>query len=260
MGSAPHQLPIRAGQAHRDAHRAGPGRAGPGRAGQGRVEEAAMSVEVIGAGVGRTGTLSLKTGLEQLLGRPSYHMVEILGRPEHARHWRTLAEGGEVDWSELIGHHGATTDFPACLFWREILAANPEALVLLSTRKDPDTWWKGAAGTIFAVSAANAPPDLAELVEAVVLIMSTRFSPDLHDRDMTLAAYERHNGDVPAAAPAGRLVEWQASDGWGPLSAALGTPVPNEPFPYLDKAEDVPTTLPQAIERFDLPHHRVVDR
>lgn len=208
-----------------------------------------MSVQVIGAGVGRTGTRSLKAGLEQLLGRPTYHMVEIFGRPDHVRHWRTLAEGGEVDWSQVLADYAATTDFPACLFWREILAANPNGFVLLSTRRDAETWWKSASKTIFAVDVAHAPAELAELLEAVIFLMSTRFSPDLHDREVTIAAYERHNAEVRAGVPAGRLVEWQPGDGWGPLCATFGTPVPAGPFPHLNKGEDFPTTAPKAIER-----------
>ena len=36
----------------------------------------------MGAGVGRTGTESLKLGLERLLGGPCYHMLEVIAKPE----------------------------------------------------------------------------------------------------------------------------------------------------------------------------------
>jgi len=38
-------------------------------------------LKVVGAGVGRTGTHSLKLALEQLLDVPCHHMLEILGDP-----------------------------------------------------------------------------------------------------------------------------------------------------------------------------------
>ena len=93
-------------------------------------------LQVVGAGVGRTGTLSLKAGLEQLLGQPCYHMLEVFGHPDHVTQWREAAEGGAVDWATLLDGYGATSDFPACLFWPEILEANPDAIVVLSTRSD----------------------------------------------------------------------------------------------------------------------------
>ena len=53
-------------------------------------------------GVGRTGTLSLKTGLEQLTGRPCYHMLEVFSHPEHVTQWREAAEGGKADWAAML--------------------------------------------------------------------------------------------------------------------------------------------------------------
>ncbi len=95
-----------------------------------------MALKVVGAGVGRTGTLSLKTGLEQLIGEPCYHMLEVITHPDHVAPWREAAEGGTVDWAKLLDGYGATSDFPACLFWPEILEANPDAVVVLSTRRE----------------------------------------------------------------------------------------------------------------------------
>jgi hypothetical protein len=42
-----------------------------------------MSLEVIGAGFGRTGTMSIKVALEQLGYGPCYHMIELFEHPEH---------------------------------------------------------------------------------------------------------------------------------------------------------------------------------
>ena len=63
-----------------------------------------MAVRVVGAGVGRTGTLSLKTGLEQLTGQPCYHMLEVFGHPDHVAVWREAAEGGKVGLDRAPRH------------------------------------------------------------------------------------------------------------------------------------------------------------
>jgi Sulfotransferase domain len=110
-----------------------------------------MAMKVVGAGVGRTGTLSLKTGLEQLTGQPCYHMLEVFEHPEHVSFWREAAEGGKVDWTGTLAAYGATSDFPACLFWGELLDTNPGAVVVLSTRKDSASWWESASQTIFTI-------------------------------------------------------------------------------------------------------------
>lgn len=209
-----------------------------------------MAVRVVGAGVGRTGTLSLKAGLEQLLGAPCYHMLEVFSHPEHVDRWRAAAEGESVDWGAMLQGFSATSDFPACLFWREILDANPGAVVVLSTRRDPAAWWESASQTIFALGEADLPPEMKEWFEMWRAVATARFTPDWTDATAAMAAYERHNAEVRAEAPAGRLVDWTARDGWGPLCAALGLPVPAEPFPHLNKREDFPRPQGEDLEAF----------
>ena len=214
-----------------------------------------MTVRVVGAGVGRTGTLSLKAGLETLLGEPCYHMLEVFGHPEHVAMWRAAAEGEAVDWALLLDGYGATSDFPACLFWREILEANPDAVVVLSTRRDSETWWESASQTIFGLDIGSLPEEMGEWFEMWRTVATARFTSEWSDRRASIAAYERHNADVRASAPAARLVEWQPGDGWGPLCAALGVAEPEAPFPHLNKREDFPvpdkdTSLSEALERF----------
>lgn len=213
-----------------------------------------MAIKVVGAGAGRTGTLSLKNGLEQLLGEPCYHMIEVFGHPEHVAMWRAAAEGEQVDWAAMLADYGSTSDFPACLFWREILEANPGAVVVLSTRRDSEAWWQSASQTIFAIDGASLPPEMAGWFEMWRAVATARFTADWTDRDAAVAAYERHNAEVRATAPPGKLVEWQASDGWEPLCQALGLPVPAEPFPHLNKREDFPhpdadVSIEDALER-----------
>jgi hypothetical protein len=215
-----------------------------------------MELKVVGAGVGRTGTLSLKTGLEELIGRPCYHMIEVFGHPDHVALWRAAAEGAPVDWAALLDSYGATSDFPACLFWPEILAANPGAVVVLSTRRSSEAWWESANQTIFAIAGADLPPEMADWFEMWRAVASARFTPDWTDKDAAIAAYERNNAEVRASVPADRLVDWQAADGWGPLCGALGMAVPATPFPHLNTREDFPhvdanTSVADALEKMN---------
>lgn len=195
------------------------------------------SLRVVGAGLGRTGTHSLKVALEQLLGGPCYHMIEVFEHPEHVDVWRRAADGEEVDWATFPEGYVACVDWPGGSFWREMADGNPDAVILLSTRASSEAWWKSASETIFEVmgSGQEMPPDWAAMVDAV---FRTRFTIDVADKTAAIAAYERHNADVRATADPARLVEWQPGDGWEPICAALGVPVPEAPFPHLNTKDD----------------------
>src|SRR5438309_762706 len=119
-----------------------------------------MALRVVGAGVGRTGTASLKEALEKLLGGPCYHMLEVFGHPEHVPQWGAAMSGDVVDWSALLDGYVATVDWPACTVWRELSEENPDALILLSTR-DPEAWWTSCDRTIWQVfrNTDDLPPE-----------------------------------------------------------------------------------------------------
>lgn len=197
-----------------------------------------MSLRVVGAGVGRTGTHSLKLALERLLGGPCYHMREVFGHPDHVPVWHRAVLGDMPDWNAFLGGFVATVDWPAASFWRELSAANPDAVVLLSVRDDAEQWWQSADQTIFEVTRRDAPPELAEWHQMWVDLARTRFTSQLEDREAAITAYERHNAEVRATAPPDRLVEWHPSDGWEPICTPLGLAVPDEPFPHVNTTAD----------------------
>jgi hypothetical protein len=199
-----------------------------------------MSLRVVGAGLGRTGTLSLKVALETLLGAPCYHMAEVFPRPDHVRLWREASLGRLPDWRRTFEGFAAAVDWPASAFWKEISAAFPDALILLSVRPS-DAWWKSASQTIFAVQDRIPVPELREMTRA---LFANRFTSDLHDRAACIAAYERHNADVRATAPRARLLEWTPGDGWEPLCKALDLPVPDAPFPRVNSTEEFLARMP----------------
>ena len=196
-----------------------------------------MSLRVVGAGLGRTGTHSLKLALERLLDAPCYHMIEVLEHPEHADVWRRAAEGEPIDWSTFPEGYGASVDWPGGSFWREMADANRDAIILLSTRESSEAWWRSASETIFKVMDLR-QPDTSSWAAMMTAMMSNRFTLDVHDKAASIQAYERHNADVRATADPKRLVEWVPGDGWAPMCAALDIPVPDEPFPHVNTTAD----------------------
>jgi hypothetical protein len=198
-------------------------------------------VQVVGAGLGRTGTLSLKLALEQLLGAPCYHMMEVFGRPDDVAVWQRAVDAETIDWPAFFEGYEAVVDWPACAFWRQISDAFPDAPVLLSTRASADAWFTSANDTIFGV--ARAPEgDGAPLASAhrrmVLSLWATTFTSDVLDPDVAERAYESHNEAVRSTIPAERLIDWQPGDGWEPIFSRLGLPVPDAPFPHANTTED----------------------
>jgi Sulfotransferase domain len=193
-------------------------------------------LQVVGAGVGRTGTHSLKVALEQLLGGTCHHMMEVFTRPDELPSWIDAANGRSVDWVEMMKGYTAQVDWPGASFWPELAAANPDALVILSVR-EPDAWFTSCSNTIFAgMSAMQAEGN--EWMDAMHRLMRDRFSDQLTDHDAMTAAFVEHNDAVRAGVPAARLLEWSAGDGWEPICDRLGLPVPSEPFPVTNTTKE----------------------
>lgn len=197
-----------------------------------------MGLQVIGAGLGRTGTNSLKVALEQLLGGTCYHMFEVRQRPDHVDIWADAYEGRQPAWHELFDPFTATVDWPSSPFWREQSDAYPEAIILLSVRHE-DAWWKSASETILPGIAQCFEPD-AEIDSRVRMFraMIGAFTPDFLDERAAKDAYLRHNDSVRNQAPADRLVEWSPGDGWEPICRALGLAVPDVAFPHVNSTAE----------------------
>lgn len=195
-----------------------------------------MSLRVIGAGVGRTGTASLKFALERLLGAPCYHMLEVFQHPDHIAVWHRAALGEDVNWHALFDGYAAAVDWPAAAFWPELMRAFPDALVLLSLR-DPDEWWASASETIFH-GIDKIPFAAPEWKEMIRVLFRERWGADFADRDASIAAFNAHNARLLREVPAERLLVWQTRDGWAPLCEALNVPVPAEPFPRANTREE----------------------
>jgi hypothetical protein len=168
-------------------------------------------------------------------------MHEVFANPDHVPFWRSAIRGEAVDWSDVLGGYVAAVDWPVSAFWRELASAYPSALVVLSIRDSAQTWWESADATVLAVGRREpeAGHEDAEWHEMFDELLRQRFTPEWSERDGAMTAYERHNEAVRSAlGESGRFVEWRGEDGWAPLCAALGLPVPDEPFPHANTRED----------------------
>ena len=209
-----------------------------------------MALKVVGAGLGRTGTNSLKLALEELLGGPCYHMFELIAHPQQVPLWERALRGEEVDWASLFEGYSATVDWPGCAFWRNLADANPDAPVLLSTRDSAQTWWASMEQTVVPALQGPMLSDQPELMRGQAMVLElfrTRFTPDFADRDAAIAAYDRHCEAVRREIPADRLIEWQRRDGWRPICSQLGLAAPDTPFPHENASEDFGGNADRAI-------------
>ena len=199
-----------------------------------------MSLEVIGAGLGRTGTLSLKLALERLGYSPCHHMVEVMTHPETTALWRRAAEGEPIDWEEIYGAYRATVDWPGCHFYKQLAQAYPKAKLVLTTR-DPKRWLESMKETILKFMTTmreNAPPEALEGMRFIDIIVDEQtFHGDYSD-DNVIAAYERHVANVKRDIPPESILVYAVSEGWEPLCRFLGAKVPAQPFPKVNSREE----------------------
>ena len=191
-------------------------------------------LDVIGAGFGRTGTPSLQTAIERLGGGPCYHMVEVVDRPGHAEAWLAAAEGDPLDTALVFDGFRATVDWPGCRWWKELWAANPTSKVLL-TRRPPGDWFESFSNTIVASLerpvSADVPPRTATMRAMARAVVWGQFGGEVRDRDHVLGVVAAHEAEVVATVPPEQLLVLEVADGWDPLCAFLGLPVPDEAFP-----------------------------
>jgi Sulfotransferase domain len=200
-----------------------------------------MTLAVVGAGLGRTGTASLQQALERLLGGRCYHMLEVMQNPEHDAFWLGAARDEPRDFEAVLAGYCAAVDWPACAFWRELASAHPDAVVLLSTRDSPERWWTSMQATIVpAVKSGLDSPDPAVARHRAMVseLFERTFTPRWDDPAEAMAAYERHNDEVRSSVDPARLLEWRPGDGWKPICDALGVAEPDTPFPHENTTAD----------------------
>lgn len=201
-----------------------------------------MTLKVIGAGFGRTGTTSIKAALEQLGFTQCYHMQEVIKHPDHVAFWRAAMAGQVVDWDTIFAGYQATVDWPACNFYEQLVAYYPDAKVLLTVR-NPDKWYDSCLNTIYAIYRKPVmrlvrwfvPPMQRFMAMNDQLIWQGDFQGRFADRSYAIGVFNQRNAAIKAAVPPERLLVYDVKEGWEPLCRFLNVPVPtDQPFPHLN--------------------------
>jgi len=197
-----------------------------------------MSLRVIGAGLGRTGTLSLKLALEHIGLGPCYHMSEMLANMRsHLPLWLD-ATRGETECAAIFSGYQSTCDYPGCTYWRALAQAYPDAKIVLTVR-DPDSWFESVSATIFSDehrARFEGNPMMAEFIRSTIF---NQIDPIVKDKEALIAFFNDWNRSVIDEVPPERLLVYQAKDGWGPLCEFLGVPVPAEPYPRVNSRHEL---------------------
>jgi hypothetical protein len=196
-------------------------------------------MEIIGAGFGRTGTLSLQTALEELSFGPCYHMLEVFKHPGHIKQWQAAAEGKPVNWRAFLDGYRAGVDYPLAGFYRELMAAYPDAKVILTVR-DPDRWYESTIQTIYKGTIIppwllrQIPPfrGIRDMINAA--IWDRLFDGRFEDRVHAIRVFEEHIAEVRRVVPPEKLLVFEVREGWQPLCDFLSVPVPDKAFPHIN--------------------------
>jgi len=172
-------------------------------------------------------------------------MIDLLPHPDRAPMFLAALNGEDVDWNVVFDGYRSTVDWPGCTFYDRILAAYPDAKVLLSVR-DPEKWYESAKKTIYAMKEAadrdalegagpGAPPEVLQMIRT--LMWETTFENRFADKDFAISVFEKHNEAVKQTVPADQLLVYEIQQGWEPICEFLGVDVPEGDFPHLNDAE-----------------------
>lgn len=199
-----------------------------------------MALDIIGPGFGRTGTSSMKIALEHLGLGPAHHMFEVTDHYEQqVPFWEAATRGEAVDWDAVFAGYRSQVDWPGAQFWRELMGHYPDAKVILTVR-DPDEWFDSVQATIapFAASHGNNEAAMTNAIAGLAhrLVVERVFGNRMSDRAYATSVFRAHIAEVQASVAASRLLTFDVRQGWQPLCAFLGVPVPAISFPNLNSS------------------------
>ncbi|MEL7449489.1 MAG: sulfotransferase family protein [Pseudomonadota bacterium] len=195
-------------------------------------------MQIIGTGVGRTGTYSLRIAINQLGFGPCFHMEDVLqNMPVQVPAWNAAVDGN-ADWPAIYDGFNSAVDWPTAAFFGELAAAYPEAKFILTVRS-AESWADSFGSTIYTLLAGRdeAPPEMRDWLEMCIRVIAKCGFGEGLDRDALIAGFNAHNEAVRAAIPAERLLEFEVRQGWGLLCDFLGLAAPDEDFPRSNNRE-----------------------
>lgn len=197
------------------------------------------SIEIIGAGFGRTGTMSMTKALN-MLGYKTYHMEENVKNGDNSKWIECMEQGKSITENIMFPRdYNAIMDFPASAYWRELYKENPNAKVILTVR-EPSKWYASACSTIWDSRGLEFNrlawflPFARRFRRMSKLYRTKIFAPDeenAFDKDLCIKVFERNIKEVKEAIPEEQLLIYTPGDGWEPLCRFLGKDIPEVPYP-----------------------------
>ncbi|MEP7317269.1 MAG: sulfotransferase family protein [Panacibacter sp.] len=211
-----------------------------------------MSLKIIGTGMGRTGTHSLKLALEELGFGKCYHMAELFNHPEELIHFEKAEKGEDADWDTLFEGYQSAVDYPVTRYYKQLMKKYPDAK-MIHTYREPESWYQSASQTIIWAS----KPSFGRILKMMLKLpfspglrkqmpilkfngklIESEFGKDYKNKDSVIDFYNRHNEDVLQTVPKEKLLVFDPKQGWAPLCNFLGVPVPQTPFPQTNKRDE----------------------
>ena len=202
---------------------------------------------IIGAGFGRTGTVSLKKALEILGFGPCYHMKEVFNNDDYS-FWVRVFDKKDYSWEEIFQTYNSTTDQPACYMWDELLEKFPNSKVILTTRNS-DSWLKSYKETVYnyithqplGIRLYSLFSSFMRRHNKMMDAMNNRFPaycPNYYSDEKVIKAFEDHNKKVIESCPKEKLLVFDLKDGWEPLCKFLGKEIPDVKFPHINDTNE----------------------
>lgn len=205
-----------------------------------------MSLKVIGTGLGRTGTHSLKIALTHLGFGECYHMVELFQKPEGLKYFQNAEKGKEVDWNKLFLNFQSTVDYPGARYFRQITDFYPDSKII-HTYRDPEEWYESAVKTILKAGGLTikqyirfaahftVSDEVRKRLPVLIYnkkLMKLEFGNDINDKRKIIKKFEQHTEEVIKKIDSSRLLICNIKEGWEPICKFLNVPVPSEKFPH----------------------------
>jgi len=214
-------------------------------------------MKIIGAGLGKTGTTSLAAAL-RILGFTVHDFIEQVGY--HVDEYLDALDGKMPDFAAMYKDVDATTDNPACLFWKELHECFSEAKVILTERDSVETWVESRVKHAKRMTEKRKEFSFPTAV-MYATITGRKFKKLLkmefqkyqnNEPDKLRSLYLEHNSRVKASIPQDQLLVFNVKQGWKPLCEFLGVDVPDVPFPRLNTKETSGKDLKKIFEESEL--------
>ncbi|KAL8668618.1 MAG: hypothetical protein Q9168_006759 [Polycauliona sp. 1 TL-2023] len=186
---------------------------------------------------------------------PCFHSFSLYSRIPDCKTWSAALDAKffhrgtpfstTAQWDQLLGDFAAVTDVPATAFAEDLIAAYPDAKIILMER-DIDNWftsfdtavikpmWKWSTQLAGDVDPWFVGPLKNMHMRWVRGWMGVNGEEEM--RDKAKECYKQHNELVKRITPKGRLLVYEMGSGWGPLCEFLGKEVPDVAFPRVNES------------------------